>query len=418
MFLARKDFAPDAVSFKAFEDEDRTLRELVNSSNCPSNIMTSICSIVCTIPGTDCRLASIFFPPAICDLNKYIKDDNNRPSSHTGRLRHVRQMLGVCQALEWLARNLTYKRDSDQYIHKTYHHCDLKPDNILVCEDHTAGDDGAIMFKIGDFGQARELQHVLQREGSRRMQHPGVALAGREGTYRAPEIQGDKAWQEVKPHSDVWSFGCIFLLIIIFNYQGADAIEHFSVARRRELGDSDRFCNPNARRGDICNPAVTRHLETHINGRTGGLEIDDTITLESLKYLQKSILVRSAGRHDIAKVSENLHSIYNQRTPTAADVTPHPNVPSDATHCGHSPDGTIFFPSPTKVLLYDDMTGPREILPLATESRWSSRLRPRSTSCSRLSLCIVSEGPSDFNVCAFAFLLLLIAADQDLVRAS
>lgn len=388
------------------------LREFVNSSNCPSNIMTSICSIVCTLPDTESKLGSIFFPPATCDLTTYIDSEANKPRSHAGRLRHIRQMLGVCQALEWLARNLTYKKDSDQFVAKTYDHCDLKPDNILVCHEYSATDDGALVFKISDFGQAREVQHVLQSDGNRRRQPPaGLALAGREGTYHAPEIQGQNTRLEIRADTasrkwDVWSFGCIFLLVIIFNYQGAEAIERFYQARRKQspMGDDDCFCNPEARRSEnVCNPAVTKHLNhyNYIESRAGNLELDDTITLESLKYLKKHILVRHGDRHDITNVSKKLHSIYNRRTPVGADITAHGYVPSDATHCGHSPDGTVFFYSPAKVVFYEDRRtfGAREILPLATESKWSGTVRPRSTSCARQSLCIVSESHGDFNVC-------------------
>ena len=114
MSLVRKDFDQDDMAYRAFEDEDRTLRELINSSNCSPNIMTPICSTVCTLWGTGKRLASIFSPPGIGDLNRYITYDGNRPYSHSGRLVHIRQMIGVCQALEWLAKNLMYK-DDDQY---------------------------------------------------------------------------------------------------------------------------------------------------------------------------------------------------------------------------------------------------------------------------------------------------------------
>lgn len=33
----------------------------------------------------------------------------------------------------------------------SYHHLDLNPENILVCEDHTTSDNKAVIFKIGDF---------------------------------------------------------------------------------------------------------------------------------------------------------------------------------------------------------------------------------------------------------------------------
>lgn len=386
MFLARKDFDLDDVAYRAFEDEERTLRELINSSDCPPNIMTSICSTVCTI-NWGRRPASIFFPPVIGDLSNYINNDDNKPSSHIDRFRHVRQMLGLCHALEWLAKHLAYKKDNDR---NSYHYLDLKPENILVCEDHTAGLDRPVMFKIGDFRQMQELQHVMLMEDNKSKQH--------RGTYRAPEIQGDKPWQEVKSNSDIWSFGCLFLLIVIFNYQGADGIAHFSEARRRELKDSDQFCNPNPQRSDVCNPAVTRYLNTHIDNRIGGLEIDDTITLDSLKYLQKFVLVKSSSRHDTAKLSENLRSIYSQTRFTPADVFTHLNVPKDATHCSHSPDGMVFFPSVTKVVLWDNLPNIEGSHPLAIKSRWSRILRPTSTSCSRLSLCIVWEGPNDFDV--------------------
>ena len=79
----------------------------------------------------------------------------------------------------------------------------------------------------------------MQREKSGIIQHPG--------TYRAPEIQGSKPWQEVGSNSDFWSFGCILMLTVIFNYHGADGIQDFSVAREKGLRGSDQFCNPNAR---------------------------------------------------------------------------------------------------------------------------------------------------------------------------
>lgn len=405
MFLARKDFDLNDVAYRAFEDEERTLRELINSSDCPPNIMTSICSTVCTTDwGT--RPASIFFPPVIGDLSNYINNDDNKPSSHIDRFRHVRQMLGLCHALEWLAKNLAYKKDNDR---NSYHYLDLKPENVLVCEDHTAGLGRPVTFKIGDFRQTQEVQHTMLMEGNKRKQH--------RGTYRAPEIQGDKPWQEVKSNSDVWSFGCLFLLIVIFNYQGADGIAHFSEARRRELKDSDQFCNPNSQRSDVCNPAVTRYLDVYINNQIDGLEIHDAITLESLKYLQKSVLARSSRRHGAAKVSENLHSIYNQARFTPEDVITHSNVPSDATHCGHSPDGMVFFSSPTKVVLWDDLPDIEEIHPLAIKSRWSTILQPTSTSCSRLSLCIVLKGPNDFDV-RFYFVDFLNAVNNLIVRLS
>lgn len=400
VLLARKDFDSDAASYKAFEDEDRTLSELVNSSNCPSNIMTSICSIVCAIPNTDLKLGSIFFPAALCDLNDYINDDTNRPLHHRGRLHHIRQMLGVCQALEWLARNLTYKKDSDQYIQKTYYHCDLKPDNILVYRDPAASDDdrGELIFKISDFGQARELQHVIQDEGNRRAHlPPGVELVRREGTYRAPEIQGRDVRLEVKPQSDVWSFGCIFLLIIIFNYDGAVAIEQFSLARRREsfMRSGDHFYHdPEARSGDIANPAVTQHLNAYIKRRATS-ELDHTITVESLEYLKDKILVRHGKRHDIARVSNKLHSLYNRRPPVTPDETLHRHVPNDAVHCGHSPDGLAFYYSPSKVTFCD-----HEGVMGADITLWPNSVRPRSTSCTGAALCIVSESHGNLN-CIF-----------------
>lgn len=405
VLLARKDFGLDPESYKAFEDEDRTLRKFVNASNCPSNIMTSICSIVCTLPGTDAKLASIFFPAAMCDLNKYMKNSWNKPEAHTGRLLHMRQMLGVCQALEWLAKNLSYKEDSDTFIHNTYHHCDLKPDNILVCQNQSADGD-ALIFKISDFGKARELQHVLQGERNQRMQQPALGIdlpTRRESTYRAPEIQGRYAEDEVRPESDVWSFGCILLLVIVFNYHGTTAIDRFCEARRESSPrqDEDRFCNPEAKRNnDIRNAAVTKHLDALIRSREGQLEIDDTIALESLKYLKESILVRYNRRHNITSVSQHLHSIYNHRTPVAPTTISHWNVPSDATHCGHSPDGMVFFYSPRKIVLYGDSrsSDPREIRPPPTVSKWSGSVKPRSSSCAEEAICVVSESSHYFEV--------------------
>lgn len=105
---------------------------------------------------------------ANCDLRKYIK--KNRP-------------LPVSQVHLYSQHLL----DGISFLHDKMNvmHCDLKPDNLLICGEY---------LKIGDFGLCRPIHDTMDSYLVTRW-------------YRCPELLNDeKVFDE---RIDIWSFGCI-----------------------------------------------------------------------------------------------------------------------------------------------------------------------------------------------------------------
>ncbi|KAI0136671.1 hypothetical protein BJ170DRAFT_24559 [Xylariales sp. AK1849] len=400
LFLARKDFKPDEESYEAFKSEDLILKGFMNSSTCPTSIMTSMGSLVQTIKAPEVRYpsSSIFFPPAMCNLSQYIRDDENFPrSSYTARLHHMKQMLSIGQGLEWLSRNLVYVPSDDQYVYTTYYHCDLKPDNILVCKDPYRGP-RSVLFKIADFGKARGLQRTPKDTKNRRKEFlRSLPASGRDFAYLAPEVQDTKAKPEVKAKSDVWAFGCIFLELILFNYEGKASITHFQTSRTQKslpCNRGDWFSQENRSGTDIRNPAVTERLKKliDITDTRQHKEVDGKFALESLKYLRDYILVPHKSRHAISVVTQSLHGFYNERSRLKALRVRYNEVSKSAKHCSTSPGGLVVFFSPEKIGVYSE--GPNTICefpPSSREQQWSDTTRPTSKACARETLCVVSD---------------------------
>jgi serine/threonine protein kinase len=361
--------------------------------------MTSVSSYVQTFnePQLAYPSASIFFPAAMCNLGKYIRTPANFPGkSHVKRMQHVRQMLSICKGLEWLSKNLVYKPADGQYVYTTYYHCDFKPDNILVCEGLNEMD--PLLFKIADFGEARGL-HRTPHDLSQLKEVPDqqILVSGREGAFIAPEAQDEKATPEVTGKSDVWALGCVFLLVILFNYDGASEIENFDKERERRSHPKRRgnhFFQPTGRNSsDIRNPAVTTYIDNLIiRTQTWQLtDIDAKFANEFLKYLKDNILIPHKSRHSIKLVTEYLHCFYNDESPISATKIRHQEVPRDSEHCSTTPTGLVFFYTPSSIVFYSHKTNRAfTVEPTGTE-KWSKTVLPTSRSCSNRTLCLVSK---------------------------
>ncbi|KAI0867737.1 hypothetical protein GGS24DRAFT_507487 [Hypoxylon argillaceum] len=169
VYLARKDFAPSEGPYKSFQKENRILEEFSQSSDCPSSIMTSVCSVIYKLPGYRDRstpAASIFFHLADQNLEDYMTSDSRpNPKDDLERLCILRQMLALSQGLQWL------NQERQQYgSGRAYCHNDLKPQNILVFgnPDHPE----TLRFKITDFGEACQPQP--QQGGPDPFERPGT----------------------------------------------------------------------------------------------------------------------------------------------------------------------------------------------------------------------------------------------------
>src|SRR5207249_3499767 len=103
------------------------------------------------------------------------------------------------------------------------------------------------------------------------------------GTYAAPEA-------DLTEESDVWSFGCVLLVVLIFNHEGVAGVNEFMASLLRETG-IDGFYNPQT---------LERNAETS-NGigylrKRSKTESDKLVTLKLLDLLEKQILVPARSR--------------------------------------------------------------------------------------------------------------------------
>lgn len=326
--------------------------------------------------------------------------ENARPKSDADRLQNIQRMLGICQGLDWLHRNLEYQLPSNRPQVTAYYHCDLKPDNILVCEDPSTR---SLVFKISDFGQARGLRQKSsdgkQREAGSRIS----LLNGRvEYTYLPPECQTKDSQTSANSRTDVWSFGCILLLMMVFNYGGKDRVKVFETERiKSSPGNerSDRFYinNTDAK----LNPAVAgclRDLAVRAGSDTGHQvngDADSQFTQSTVKYLEKSVLAVKPGKRDkIERVLKTLRFYYNDRPPARSEPIPRTNVPPGAIYCSNLPDGKVLFFSKRVIRVYEPKEATSKdvaITPLGGHEAWSDRLhlRPALRSCTKSAICTV-----------------------------
>lgn len=331
-----------------------------------------------------------------------------KPKSDADRLQNIQRLLGICQGLEWLHRNLEYQVTTNRPQVTAYYHCDLKPDNILVCDDPSTR---SLVFRISDFGQARGLRH---KSSAREHREAGskIPLPNEQGeyTYLPPECQTRRSQASANSTTDVWSFGCILLLMMVFNYDGKVGIEHFQTQRINESlrneQKSDRFYVDNV--NPRINPAVTSHLHNlgdrsrGDNGLKGNGDADSKFTQSTVKYLENSVLVvRPRKRHKIETVLETLRRNYNDRPPAHSEPIPRSNAPSDADYCSNLPDGKILFFSKKGIRVYEPLAASSNgglINPLGGRNAWSDlpHLRPSLKSCTKSAICTVLK-PLDIS---------------------
>lgn len=322
---------------------------------------------------------------------------NGKPKSDADRLQNIQRMLGICQGLDWLHRNLEYQLPGNRSQATAYYHCDLKPDNILVCEDLSTR---SLVFKISDFGQARGLRQKSSA-GEQREAGSKIPLPSGQGeyTYLPPECQTRELQASANSTTDVWSFGCLLLLMMVFNYGGRSGIENFETQRMNQsVGNerNDRFFVDNS--NPRLNPAVTsclRNLADSAVGHKVNGDADSQFTKATVKYLERSVLaVKHGKRHKIGNVLQALRRNYNDRPPAQSQPIPRTNVPPGATYCSNLPDGKVLFFSKRGIRVYEPLEAPAKggsINPLGGHPAWSDllHLRPSLKSCTSSAICTV-----------------------------
>jgi len=125
-------------------------------------------------------------------------------------------------------------------------HLDIKPDNILIFETYSGSERSKryeLVWKLSDFGLARKKAAKKRRVGSaqtstdtsRKSTLPATRPTG---LYQAPEIQ-EQETSQAGQGSDVWSIGCVTLMVLAFIADGPEAVmglETFLMVDFRECG--------------------------------------------------------------------------------------------------------------------------------------------------------------------------------------
>jgi len=192
-------------------------------------------------------------------LEDFLRSEQ-RPSGFVLDKQFYRALAGLASAISTLHN---YRSAALNLQMIGYHH-DLKPKNILVSGN---------LFVLADFG----ISKLKLGEDSRTMFRNG------QGYYLAPECENVQRGFEkgvITRASDIWSFGCIMLEVLVFMTGGAKALKGFRDSRAFRDGswETRTFF-----RGKSVNEAVTtkmRDLADHRN-----------VTLRKATALLSSILL-------------------------------------------------------------------------------------------------------------------------------
>lgn len=212
---------------------DRERKILEELADCPHEHLTPFLAAWKNLEGFH-----ILFPQAEMDLDVFLSGD--RAGTRSERVRWViEEMLGLSDALDAIHRWFPTdhrRRPLDQkekveinegsgLRQRTIYHQDLKLKNILVFRTYPE----RYTLKIADFGLAQAVE-----QGAR----------GESGSKSLESSAGDKEFvppekmltSTTRRSADIWSFGCIFLVILIwlFHDKYHDALLNFAAARYGE----------------------------------------------------------------------------------------------------------------------------------------------------------------------------------------
>ena len=305
--LARKDFKMHRE--QAFIDEQKILRQLMDRPMRNDSITVAVASLQYG------NTYSLFFPLASCNLWEYLSGSDKLSIREPSNMLQKRDIY--CRGIT-LAGALAFLHDEFQNKETlqslTCYHLDLKPHNILVFGLNTPLE----RWSITDFGLSR-VKGRRNEEDTRvnwRLNMPflkwmevpkpfdGASTANRraEGTYLAPEGSlGRVSWE-----SDVWSFGCIFSLVMSFIDSGPRSVRDFSNKRREKDATSDCFYINIKNNASQVSPAVVDWFKTlKSRSRNRGNPAEHTIFCETLDYLQSKALNPARSKRPRAKDVES-----------------------------------------------------------------------------------------------------------------
>jgi serine/threonine protein kinase len=314
--IARKEFSGPRAK-ENFLIENKICRAFHEpKSGIPRVIVTPLFSYV--IEDADGNVKyNICFELARCNLKTWLSDDKNFPSGNkVARIANIQRMYELASGLEWLTNTITFENGS--YGRQKIIHLDLHWRNILVFEGSDTRD--SLIFKIGDFGNATRGRELENRQKS-----SVPSAAGFHGQFSAPEPKPDE-------RSDVWSFGCNLLLVLVFNYYGVKGINEFLASLLR-YSSRDWFYDSKTGAASHETTSCIKHLRRFVEN-----DPDRLVTTKLLVVLQEKILVPLKGRWKISQVVQELRGCLNeQKTVEPKIMVKQRDGPYQ--HCAHAPQG-------------------------------------------------------------------------------
>lgn len=350
--------------------------------------------------------ASIFYEPAKYDLAVYFKQERTTDLDLDERIRNLQQMLHICHGLKWLHHDDKKSLATGNYETASYIHGDLKPENIFIYDDSEGSDASkGHVFKIGDFGETFLLGQSKDELTSLRMS----PHFGRVGTYRAPEIQQGR----IDTKSDVWSFGCILLLVLLYNHQdggGPNAVRTFATSRAEATGRDNEDVFYQIKRTKLpipkqkigCNSAVTECIKNMISDNKQNTHQYAKIATDILGYIQSRILVHEDSRVNIRDVFEYLGNVMS----AMSEIREGQEVPraryqlefadsSSSSYCEDAPSGRIFHYSPEQITIYDPYgklhAHIKRQVAGNSKLKWSDDPLPNSRACGTNAICVIQK---------------------------
>jgi serine/threonine protein kinase len=167
----------------------------------------------------------LIFHWADCDLRRYWKDVNPKPSMDWQTvLWMARQCWGIADGIMAIHQ---YRTSSSKLLvpqdEVFGHHGDVKPENVLLFPgaDYLQTKRGTL--KLSDFGLAEFSAHQT------RSMHPKSSF-GTSPPYRAPEVDLEGTGAIGRSY-DIWTLGCLYLEFITWLIGGWDLVGIFAFRR-------------------------------------------------------------------------------------------------------------------------------------------------------------------------------------------
>lgn len=374
-------------SLRDFENEKNVLSCIRNSDYKHKNVLINYGSLVYGQTGNINSDHMLLLPwTDFKSLDDFMKDRTHR-STAAKRRNCIYGMVGVADALAWLTRmKITLPRMPTRKVQVM--HCDFKPQNILVFP--TPDQEDRFIFKVSDFGHSF-LSLSIGRRSPRY-----------EWTYCAPEISTENSI--VQENSDVWPYGCVLLLVLIFTtrgYQEITLLRESLVLNRTIDTFYERTTEPTRYR--LKRP-VSDWIDNLKNGELATADINETeMTIEAGKILHEYILVPDPrSRKHMEFICEQFETAYST-VHTAVQTSSFSNfegldectlctIPARAEYvCFHSNNMNrygVFF---TDTLL---VNGRLDIVrPMAHQSKimWARRFPLTVSTCTSSHICLVRD---------------------------